>query len=126
MNEENKNTITYDDDWKNVSVAEYPKRVEHYSDDEYAEEYVEDNSDNENKNIPKKKNNSPKQLLITFQLIACIIIALTAFAIKNIGGSVYDTVREWYYSELNSSLIFEEAPDFSIGSLFGTSTSDEA
>lgn len=122
MIEDNKSTITYDDNWKSVSVAEYPQTVEHYSDEEYG---MDDNSESENKNIPKTKNNSPKQLLITLQLIVCVLIALSAFAIKSIGGELYDTVREWYYSQLNSSVIFVDAPELSISKLFGVATADE-
>jgi DNA topoisomerase VI subunit A len=97
MSEENRNTITYDSDWQNVSSSEYPETYEYEEEDDFKEE---------NK-IPKKKKDSPRQLLITFQLIICIIVALAAFAIKSIGGEVYETVREWYYSNLNNSVIFE-------------------
>ncbi len=120
MNEENKNTITYDEDWKNVSVSEYPHTIEYDTD---KEEII---SQKENRENQKKKKDSPHQLLITLQLIVCIIIALVAFALKNIGGDIYSNVREWYYSTLNNSVIFEDDTNFNLDSFFGASTADEA
>ena len=68
----NRNTITYDDDWKSVSYSEYPKTTEDFDSSE-----EEEKSLSPEKNIAKK--DSPKQLVITIQLVCCIIIALAAF-----------------------------------------------
>lgn len=71
---DNRNTITYDDDWKSVSYSEYPKVSEELdSDEEDANFLSAENSD--------EKKNSPKQLVITIQLVCCIIIALAAFCL---------------------------------------------
>ncbi|MCH5298084.1 MAG: hypothetical protein J1E85_10515 [Ruminococcus sp.] len=121
MNEENKNSIIYDEGWKSIADAEYPQLVSG-NNDEYEEDY---DSDEEN-NIPYKKKDGPKQLLITFQLILCIAVALVAFALKSIGGEVYETAREWYYTNLNSSAIFDESQNFDFNSIFGAATQDEA
>lgn len=122
MNEENKSSITYDEGWKNVADAEYPHIINKYS-DEIDENY---NSDEEINNVPKKKKDSSKQLLITVQLILCIIAALAAFALKSIGGEVYETARQWYYNNLNGSVIFDDSQIFDFSSIFGVSTQDEA
>lgn len=122
MNEENKSSITYDEGWKNVADTEYPHIVSEYS-EEIDENY---NSDEEINNISDKKKDSPKQLLITIQLILCIIAALAAFALKSIGGEVYETARQWYYNNLNSSVIFDDSQNFDFSSIFGVSTQDEA
>lgn len=122
MNDENNNSITYDEGWKNVTNTEYPHIVR-----EYGDEIEEDcNFDEETDDIPKKKKDSPKQLLITVQLILCIIAELSAFALKSIGGEVYETAREWYYTNLNSSAIFDESNSFDFSGIFGTATQDEA
>lgn len=113
MSEENKNTITYDDNWKSVSKAEYPVICSP------GEEKTENTS------AEKKDKESPKQLLITIQLVICIIIALAAFIIKGIGGDVYSAASEWYYTQLNDSAIFENSDNFNFKEILGTATNDE-
>lgn len=116
MNEENKNSITYDEGWESVTNCEYP--VVGSAD-------LEENDDNVNQKVKKKKDTSPKQFLITIQLIVCILIALAALAIKTIGGDVYAAAREMYYSSLNNSAIFDNSDNFDLNKLFGYSTQDE-
>lgn len=122
MNEEHKSSISYDEGWKSVSDAEYPQFISENGDkfDDY------NSTDDEETNIPKKKKDSPKQLLITIQLVLCILAVLAAFALKSIGGEIYETVRDWYYTNLNSSAIFDEGQNFDFNSIFGTATKDEA
>lgn len=120
MNEENKNSITYDEGWQNVSKSEYPVTASHnYSENE--------DKETSNQNLPNKRKakNSPKQLLITIQLILCILIALAALVIKSIGGNFYSAAQKLYYSNLNNSAIFDNSTDFNLKKLFGTATKDE-
>ena len=85
-NNDNRNTITYDDDWKSVSYSEYPKVSEELdSDEEDVNSLSAENSD--------EKKNSPKQLVITIQLVCCILIALAAFLLNLFGGEVYAATR---------------------------------
>ena len=91
--EENRSTITYDENWQDVTEPEYPVILE-----------PSENDDGEDEELPKRmprKRTAPKQLLLTMQLIACILLILAAFAIKGIGGELYQTAREWYYTHLN-------------------------
>lgn len=114
MSEENKNTITYDDNWKSVTQTEYPVIC------------TPESEEPENKKPEKKKkDDSPKQLLITIQLIVCIIIALAAFILKGVGGDVYAAARDWYYTNLNDSAIFENSDEFGLNDILGASTKDE-
>ncbi len=117
MNEENKNAITYDDDWKNVSQQEYPQVVGYESDN---------NNKDELKEPVKNKKIGNSQLLITIQLVACILIALSAFVLKSFGGEIYSNVRNWYYSQLNNSAIFDTESIFDLTKINGISTDDEA
>lgn len=120
MSEENKNQITYDENWQSVSHSEYPETVIDGIDGD--DESI-DKTENE---IPRKKNNGHNQLLVTIQLIICILIALSAFVIKSFGGQIYQTVQTWYYSQLNSSIIFDNSSDnLSFDKLFSSSTNDE-
>ncbi len=116
MSEENKNTITYDDNWKSVSNTEYPEICSP----------TETKADYQKPEKKKKDKDSPKQLLITIQLIICIIIALAAFIIKGIGGEVYAAASDWYYTQLNDSAIFENDDNFDLNEIMDTATKDEA
>lgn len=124
MSDENRNTITYDDDWQNVSVPEYPEVSENSDDEAFENESAENNQ--QKQKIRIKKNNYPKQYLVTFQLIICLAIAVIAFIFKGIGGEIYSTVKEWYFTQLNSSVIFDNSNGFNFDNIFGTATSDEA
>lgn len=53
----------------------------------------------------------PKQIIVIFQLVVCIIIALILFTIRSFGGSLYETVREYYFVYMNNSLITEFGSD---------------
>ena len=115
MNDENKNTITYDDNWKNVSEREYPQIVG----------YEASEGERENKQSVKKKKSGNSQLLITVQLIVCILIALTAFLLKSFGGEFYSNASDWYYSQLNNSVIFDDKSTFDLTNITNSSTQDE-
>ena len=119
MNEENRNSITYDEGWESVTNCEYPVVGSANL------EESEDNEENVKQKLGKKKDNSPKQLLITIQLIICILIAIAALVIKTIGGDVYAAAREMYYSSLNNSAIFEKLDNFDLNKLLGSATQDE-
>lgn len=114
----NRNTITYDDDWKSVSYSEYPKTTEDF-----------DSSEEEEKSLSPEKNtvkkDSPRQLVITVQLVCCILIALAAFLLNLFGGEVYAATRDWYYSNLEKSVIFDTGDNkIDLSNLF-SATSDE-
>lgn len=117
MNEENKNSITYDEGWESVTNCEYPV---------VGTANTEINDDESIKlKEQKKKESSPKQLLITIQLIICILIALAALLIKSFGGDFYASAREIYYSNLNNSAIFDNSDNFNLNKLFSSATKDE-
>ena len=117
MNEENKNSITYDEGWESVTNCEYPV---------VGSANFEETGDDKGQQGKKNKDNSLKQLLITIQLILCILIALAALVIKTIGGDFYAAAREMYYSSLNNSAIFDNSDNFNLNKLFGSATQDEA
>lgn len=119
MNDENKNSITYDENWKSVSEAEYPTFVDYES--ETDEEEITTNK------APKKNKDAPRQLLVTIQFIVCIVLSLVALVIKSIGGDIYSTVRECYYNNLNNTAIFnDDITDFDTYKLFNSSSQEES
>ncbi len=115
MSDVNRNEITYDENWQSVSYSEYP--VTALPEEQNSEE-IDDKKQN-------KKSDTPKQLLITIQLIICIIIALSAFVIKSFGGDFYNFTREWYYSNLNKSVIFDNMDELNLNKILSLSTEDE-
>ena len=111
--EEGYQTITYDENWQTVSEPEIPVVV--------ASEDAESSGE-----PPRVKQQSgvPRQLLPGIRLAGCVLLAVAAFALKNIGGEVYQTSREWDLSALNSTVLFEDRQG--LEELFGAATADEA
>ena len=118
-----KNLITYDENWQNVSEPEYPVLVDEYSRAE--DSNAEDDEKDGKKAKPPKKQSANHQLLLTIQLIVCLVIALAAFALKGIGGELYETVRTVYYDALNSQAVFEDGSGFDVNSFLSGATADE-
>ena len=104
--------ITYDENWQSVSLSEYPKLSE-----------PEPEKDKEPDKEPKK--NTPKHYLLTAQLVICILIGLGAFILKSTGGDTYKDFRDWYYTELNNTAIFDKNSGFDINMLLFKATQDE-
>lgn len=64
----------------------------------------------EQKNVkPKrrKEKDVPRENVLIFQLTVCILLAIAAYVIKSIGGELYRNVRDFYYTNLNNSIIIE-------------------
>lgn len=122
MNEQNRNSITYDENWQSVSESEYAQVVSNQSRNP-SEEDFESSAQENNKSPQGKKPNT--FLLLTIQLIVCLAIALTAFIIKNIGGKLYDDAHSLYQKAVNSSAIFDDNGEFDLSGLFSDSTPDE-
>ena len=112
MTEENfTNEITYDDGWQSASCPEYSTPAH-----------------TETEELPpqKRKKSHNTQVLVTMQLIICLLLALAAFVIKTVGGDFYTAARQWYYGELNKSIIAENTPDdYNLSEIFVTATDDE-
>lgn len=112
--------ISYDENWQSVSAREYPEiTTSEYSEPEESEPPAA-------QAVKSVAAASSKQLLITLQLILCVLLALAAFVLKSMGGEVYQTVREWYYRELNSSAVFDGESSIDLERLLHPSTADEA
>lgn len=115
-------SIEYEEDWQTVptlkveSAKGYSRKAstsrrydeeDAYDDDMYDEEDEEQGiykTIDYEKAEKVKKAISP-QLLVKLQLIACLVVAITAFGIKTIGGDIYTTASNWYQQQLHASLI---------------------
>lgn len=68
---------------------------------EYEEEYIEPEP-------PRQRDkNAPREIVLTIQLAVCILLAIAAYAVKNIGGDLYEEVRAFYYNNINNSIIID-------------------
>ena len=80
-----------------------------------SEEYViEKQEQQEPESEPLKKNkpkNSHGQVLISIQLVVCLLIALALFLIKMFSFDTYSDIRSWYDSQMNKTLISQSAFD---------------
>lgn len=123
MQEERNDYIIYDDGWQNVSTPEYPSTADEF---EEGQQDIEVSNDIKEKRFHKKEN-SPRQLVVLFQLIICLLIGLAGFVLKSLGGEIYANARGWYYSALNNSVIYEDKDiRLDINKLFGEASADEA
>lgn len=59
----------------------------------------------------KKDKNTQRELVVVCQLVICILIAITAYIIKSFGGDTYEKARDFYYNNLNNSLIIDFEKD---------------
>ena len=107
--------IVYDENWQSVTTPEYP-----------ALSSGEESPSRMPENPEPKPLNLPKQYLLTFQLVICVLAGIAAFALKSIGGETYEKIRDWYYSELNNTVIFDNNSGFDLNLLLGRTTPDEA
>ncbi len=115
---QNKNTITYDEGWESVTDSEYAVVASQNYDDENGDESVNEKSN-------KKPKDTPRQLLITIQLILCILIAIAALLIKTFGGEFYNQVRDKYYQSLNNDAVFNDDGGLDLSQFINSSTKDE-
>lgn len=69
--------------------------------DEYSEDYTDPEP-------PRHRDkNSPRETVLALQLTVCILLAIAAYAVKNIGGELYEEVRAFYYDNINNSIIID-------------------
>ena len=108
------NSITYDENWQNVSEPETPVLSA-----------ADNQPDDDGIILEKRKKSAPKHILLTVQLVCCILLALAFFALKGIGGEVYESVRGWYISQLNDTAIFDGGSNGIPQLLNNSATADE-
>ncbi|MER2081233.1 MAG: hypothetical protein ABS876_06895 [Ruminococcus sp.] len=112
--EEQYDTIIYDENWQDVTQPEYP--VFREAGEELSEEHT--------RKAPKPMN-PPGQLVLTLQLIVCLVLGLCALVLKGAGGEVYAAVREWYYTNLSHSAILDTEKPIDFDALLRKATPDE-
>lgn len=100
--------IEYNDEWQSVPVVRAEPVAYDYDELDNEEDYDtysgQDNDYKAFKKSDKKKTGTP-QPVIKLQFMLSIAVLLLAFVLKNYGGSLYTTVSQWYFENLNNSLV---------------------
>lgn len=111
-NQNRKNEIIYDEGFHSVSKKlEKPDELEPIPVDEQK---------------PAEKTERTKPLLITIQLVLCLLLALSLFLLKTTGSALYDEFRAWYDDEMQKTLISQSVFDDAVPDrLFSDATADE-
>lgn len=59
----------------------------------------------------RKERKISERLLTIVQVSVCGVILIAALIVKLLGGEMYQTVKDWYYQNLNRSIVAEEQFD---------------
>lgn len=117
MSEIHNNEIIYEEGWRQSAP---PADIEETPIDEVPEK-------------PDEKSDASKPLLITVQLIICLLAALALFLMKSMDSDFYHEFMDYYRDELEKPVVSQGVFDaLDVSRLFGesavsiTSTPDEA
>lgn len=105
--------IEYSDDWESVPVvrAEPVSTYSEYDDlqnDEMLEQEIYKRAIKKDK---KKKENQNPQPVLKLQIILALLLLATAFLLKSFGGDIYTIAKEWYFTNLNNSIVASVVED---------------
>lgn len=105
--------IEYSDDWESVPVvrAEPVSTYSEYDDlqnDEMLEQEIYKRAIKKEK---KKKENQNPQPVLKLQIILALLLLATAFLLKSFGGDIYTIAKEWYFTNLNNSIVASVVED---------------
>lgn len=112
MEQERYDNIEYNEEWQSVHVERAEPIKEEYraddddimfdNDDYEAEKNVIPTIQDIKNHLPEIKNPQP---VIKLQLLISIIALAGAFLLKNLGGDIYTMARQWYFENLDNSLV---------------------
>lgn len=112
MEQERYDNIEYNEEWQSVAVEHAEPFKEDYKTDDDEIMFDNDDYDTEKNVIPtieSIKSHLPEiknpQPVIKFQLLISIIALAGAFLLKNFGGDIYTMAKNWYFENLDNSLV---------------------
>lgn len=115
MQSERYDNIEYNDEWESIPVVRAEPLTSQYDydneedEDDYEEDYDTYSGQSEGyrsfEDIKPKKTESTPQPVIKLQFLLAFLVLASAFILKNYGGDLYTTVSQWYFDNLNNSLI---------------------
>ena len=101
MQDFRKDEIIYDEGFLNPS-------------EEYIMEKQEEDKEPDSesvKNFKEKTDKSHGQVVISIQLVVCVLIAFTVFLVKMFSFDTYAAIRSWYDTQMNKTLISQSTFD---------------
>lgn len=113
MQSERYDNIEYNDEWESVPVVRAEPVTTNYDYNSDLDEYEEDydtysgQSDGYKSFTYKRdeKKESNPQPVIKLQFLLAFLVLATGFILKNYGGELYANVSNWYFENLNNSLV---------------------
>ena len=111
MKSERYDSIEYGDEWESVPVVRAEPLTTQYNYDEDSDDYEEDYDTYSGQSnsyeiftdvMPKESNPQP---VIKLQFLFAFLVLAIAFILKSYGGELYTTVSNWYFENLNNSLV---------------------
>lgn len=113
MKSERYDSIEYSDEWESVPVVRAEPLASEYDYDEDSDEYEEDYDTYSGQSdgykmftdVKSKEKESNPQPVIKLQFLLAFLVLATAFILKSYGGELYTTVSNWYFENLNNSLV---------------------
>lgn len=114
MQSERYDSIEYNDEWESIPVVRAEPLNSQYDyeqdeEDDYEEDYDTYSGQNNGyknfEDIKPKKGESTPQPVIKLQFLLAFLVLVASFVLKNYGGDLYTTVSQWYFDNLNNSLI---------------------
>lgn len=100
MDDYRNDRIIYDEGWQKVST---PQVVESIPKEESTENSKTEELTKKTKDKEKKKLTFPA--LISIQLVICVMIAVTAFALKFMGSDAFSKLSDWYHKMSEVTLV---------------------
>lgn len=111
MEQERYDNIEYNEEWQSVPVeraepvgADFDNENNEilFDDEDYSEK---DNQYIKFEGFMKNRKSSAPQPVIKLQFLISILALILAFGLKNFGGEIYNMAKDWYFKNLNNSLI---------------------
>ena len=113
MSEIQHSEIIYEEGWRESSPV---TKIEEKSLDETP-------LDEEPQKDDEEKPESSKPLLITIQLVLCLLAALALFLLKSMDSDLYHTFMDYYHEELQKPIVSQDSfRSVDLSGMFGEDT----
>ncbi|MGN0456680.1 MAG: hypothetical protein ACI4F2_07475 [Acutalibacteraceae bacterium] len=99
----------FEQEWQ--TVKQYDAMPVSFDSEDYdgqGGEEIAENGDEHAQRARKKRKLTGFQRTVKYQLIICTLAVIGVIAVKFISADLYQSVRSWYYEQLNSRLMITD------------------
>ena len=99
----------FEQEWQ--TVKQYDAMPVSFDSEDYdgqGGEKIAENGDEHAQRARKKRKLTGFQRTVKYQLIICTLAVIGVIAVKFISADLYQSVRSWYYEQLNSRLMITD------------------